>query len=334
MENLQSHILHVGYLVVPDLFGVGSVIPLASSHPDEVLTVVRVHRLSNEVCDIVGGRTTHPIRCTVGGWTMWPTVKELQYLKKRFLEGVEDLKALAGVVKSVAGKIPPFERETEYIGLVSDEEYALYDGDIGSTDAGRFPVEEYLDVTNEFIVRHSTAKHAKNKRDAYMVGALARFNLNHKQLTPLAKEVAEMLGLKAICTNPYMISVAQVVECVHSVEDSIRLTDELLADGIKDEKPSKVEVKAGRGIASDDVPRGILFHDYEYDKDGLCVAANGVIPTNQNHENIQKDLEALVPSILDKDEKEIELFCEMLVRAYDPCISCSAHAVKVKLNIR
>ena len=113
---------------------------------------------------------------------------------------------------------------------------------------------------------------------------------------------------------------------VHSIDDSIRLIDDLLENGIKDEKPS-FSIRAGRGSASVEVPRGILFHEYEYNRDGECVWANCVIPTNQNHANIQKDMEAFVPQIKDHGEKEIELMVEMLVRAYDPCISCSTHCV-------
>ena len=106
--------------------------------------------------------------------------------------------------------------------------------------------------------------------------------------------------------------------------------DKLIDAGVKDEKPVKVKPKAGRGVGIVEVPRGILVHDYTLDKDGKCTKANCIIPTNQNHANIQKDMEELVPQILDKSEKEIELTLEMLVRAYDPCISCSTHYLDVK----
>jgi len=328
-ENLQSHILHVCYLVLPDLLGVGSVFPLIETNKDAVLTVTRVHRLANELCDLVGGRTTHPCSVYVNGFTSLPDPKALEAFRDRCEDGLKDLQALADLVASVSDKIPPFERETEYIALTSKEEYALYDGDIGSSDAGVVPGHKYQEFLQEYVVQHSTAKHSKNVRDSYLVGALARFNINHEQLTDGAKKVAEQLGLKAPCHNPYMMSVAQLVECVHSVEESIRLIDVLLDRGLKQE-PIEVKVKAGRGVGVIEAPRGLLVHDYEYDKNGVCIAANCVIPTNQNHGNIQKDMEALAPTILDKPEKEIELMLEMLVRAYDPCISCSAHLLRLR----
>ncbi|MBN2123311.1 MAG: Ni/Fe hydrogenase subunit alpha [Deltaproteobacteria bacterium] len=325
-ENMQSHILHVGYLVLPDLLRQPSVVPLAASHRDQVLLVVRLHRLANEMSDLLGGRTTHPQRPVVGGFTKWPTPKELETLRERLEGGLKDAEDLAALVKTLAGNLPSFQRETEFIGLTHGNEYALYEGDIGSTDGGTWPVDQYKGIVNEYCVPQSTAKFSRHNREAYMVGALARLNLNYDLLTPKAKAVAESFGLKPVNHNPYMNNVAQIVEVVHNIEDSIRMIDDLLKTGIDDEKPS-VFYKAGRGSSGVEVPRGILFHEYEYNKDGECVWANCVIPTNQNHANIQKDFEALVPQIKDQPREEIELLLEMLVRAYDPCISCSTHCI-------
>ena len=127
-----------------------------------------------------------------------------------------------------------------------------------------------------------------------------------------------------------MNNVAQLVEFVHNIEDSLKWIDHLIDGGIYDEDPVNAVPREGRGVGIVEVPRGILVHDYTLDKNGRCVKANCVIPTNQNHANIQKDMEALVPQIIDKPEKEIELNLEMLVRAYDPCISCSTHFLDVK----
>ncbi|MBW1769144.1 MAG: Ni/Fe hydrogenase subunit alpha [Deltaproteobacteria bacterium] len=325
-ENVQSHVLHVGYLVLPDLLDAPSVIPLASTHREQVLLVVRLHRLANEMSDLIGGRTTHPQRPVVGGFARWPTAEEMETLRQKLEQGITDGESLAYLVKSLADKFPQFSRETEYIALTHPDEYALYDGDIASTDGGTWPVDQYREISNEYLVPHSTAKFTRHKRDSYMVGALARLNVNYDHLSPKAKKVAEAFDLRPVNCNPFMNNVAQLLEVIHNMEDSIRLIDDLLNNGIKNEKPS-VSVQAGRAVASMEVPRGILFHEYEYNKDGECVWANCVIPTNQNHANIQKDMEALVPEIIDRGEKEIELALEMLVRAYDPCISCSTHCI-------
>jgi sulfhydrogenase subunit alpha len=331
-ENMQSHLLHIGYLVLPDLMGVGSVIPLASSHPEELKTVIRLHRLANEMSNKMCGRTTHPQRLIPGGFSKLPTMKELKALRKELSDSIPSLQAVAGLFKSLESKLPGFTRETEFIGLKNPDEYALYDGEIASTDGQTAPASEYLSFTNEYIVPHSTAKRAKHNRESYMVGALARFNLNYDKLSPMAKQAAALFDLKPVCHNPFMNNIAQLVEVVHSVEDSIRLIDEIEAAGLQGQPDyflPDIKVKAGRGVGAVEVPRGILFHDYTYNSKGICTKANCVIPTNQNHGNIELDLKALLPKILDKTPKEIELTLEMLVRAYDPCISCSAHYVKV-----
>ena len=329
-ENLQSHVLHVGYLVAPDVFGVGSVFPLVKTHPEAVTSIVKLHRIANEMSDLICGRTTHPTNLVPGGMWKIPPEKQLRETRQKLIESIEIGNNVAEVLLGNAGALPAFTRDTEYIALTSDYEYALYDGLVGSTDAKPMKVDDYRSIVNEYIVPQSTAKYAKHKRDAYMVGALARFNLNAGKLSPLAKKWADEFGLKPVNCNPFMNSVAQMVEFFHSAEDSIHLIDKLLARGLVDERRPKIWVKAGRGSGAVEVPRGILFHEYEYDDKGVCTKANCVIPTNQNHANIQKDMEALVPTILDRPHKEIELSLEMLVRAYDPCISCSTHYLNVK----
>ncbi len=338
-ENLQSHILHLAYLVLPDLMGVGSVIPLAETNPKEVKIAVTLHKLANQMSDMICGRTTHPQRLIPGGFTKVPTKAELKALRDGLHGAWGNIETVAKLIHSLAAKLPDFTRETEFIALTSPAEYAIYDGDIGSTDTESAPVNRYLEYTNEYIVPQSTAKYAKHVRESFMVGALARFNKNYNQLTDKAKGIAELFGLKPVCHNPYMNNVAQLVEIVHSWEDSIRIIDELLADDVYSLSPEGrglgvrgFEPRASQGVGAIEVPRGILFHDYTYDDKGFCTKANCIIPTNQNHANIQADMEALVPQILDKPKEKIELALEMLVRAYDPCISCSTHFLKIEFK--
>lgn len=328
-EMLESHVLHAYFLAAPDFLGVGSAFPLVETHKNVVMRAMRLKRLAYHMADLIAGRKTHPISCIVGGFSMLPDLEKLASVRDALQDALTDFEATAELFATLS--LPNFERETEYIALKNPNEYAFISGDIASSDAGIVPVDEYLSVTNEFCVPHSTAKYTKNARDAYQVGALARFNLNHEQLHPRAKDVATTLGLKAPCHNPYMITIAQVVEAVHVTEDSIQLIDKLLKSGVSPE-PEQTEIRAGRGVGAVEAPRGILFHDYTYDEDGILTHANCVTPTNQNHNNIQKDMEALVPTILDRSEDEIRLALEMLVRAYDPCISCSTHLLQVRFT--
>lgn len=329
--TFQSNILHALFLAAPDFLDVGSVFPLINTHKDVVLAALRLKRLANDIGDLISGRAIHPISCVPGGFTHIPTPVALKELKQKLIdEAIPDTKFIVDVVLSLAGKIPVFERETEYISVQSKKEYGLYDGQIFSSDSGGYPVSEYLNVTNEFVVPHSSSKHAKFNRSSYMVGALARFNNSSKQLRPLAADVAKQFGLTAPNYNPYMNTVAQLIEVAHCIENTIELIDVLLTKGLVNEKPNQNPTKYGRGFSTTEVPRGILFHDYTYDRNGNIEAANCIIPTGQNLANIDDDMKKLVPEIIEESKEQITHKLEMLVRAYDPCISCSVHMLDVE----
>lgn len=327
-ELLQSHVLHIGYLVAPDLLGVKSVIPLVDTHLDTVKTVIKLHRIANQWSELLAGRTTHPVTLQPGGFSKLPSSSDLQQLRVTLQNLLPDLKIVAELLLSLAEKIPEFVRETEYIALVNPGYYTFYDGQIGSTDTASTPVADFESIVNEYVVSQSTAKWARHARDSYAVGALARYNLNGEFLTPAAADLAHSFGLKDHCYNPYWNSIAQLIECIHIVESALEIVEELLIDGIREEVP-KVQPRSGQGVGCLEAPRGILFHQYTFDERGICEHANLCIPTNQNHGNIQKDLEQLVPQIIDLSEEEIRLRMEMLVRAYDPCISCSTHYLDI-----
>ena len=331
-EQLQSHVLHVGYLAAPDFFGMPSVVPLASAAPGPVKTIIGLHRLANGWSDLLAGRTTHPVTLIPGGLTRIPSEAQFRQLQQSLKKCIPDAKAVAEVLLRVADKIPAFERGTEYVSLrqTNPPTYTFYHGGITSTDYdGVVDVQDWQTVTNEYVLPQSTSKWAKWHRDSYAVGALARFNNNADLLSPMAKDAAKKFGLKKGCCNPFMNTVAQFVECFHVVETSIRMIDELLTKGLKEEKVI-TSPRAGKGSGCVEAPRGILFHEYEFDKAGKCVAADICIPTGQNHANIQKDMEKLVPEIIDEPEDAIRLKLEMLVRSYDPCISCSTHMLDVE----
>jgi coenzyme F420-reducing hydrogenase alpha subunit len=337
MEILDSHVLHIYLLVAPDLFGVPSFLPLISSHQEVVRRALRMKKSVNDVCDIGFGRHIHPITTTIGGFTKLPSASELDAMLDHLRNLRVDMRATVELAKTLT--FPDFSRPTTYAGLLSDTAaYPLLRGDIGTSSGHRWPVSEYRQLTNEFVVPHSSAKHTHVDQDSYAVGALARFNLNHAKLRPEAQNAAAELGLIAPCSNPYLNTVAQVVECVHSLEAGIALLEQAQQQGLDYSQARTIGVNelrntpvcAGRGAGAVEVPRGILFHEYTVDEAGIICDANCVIPTGQNCHNIEDDMRKLIPEIMDRSQAEITLALEMLVRAYDPCISCSAHFLKVR----
>jgi len=329
-EQLQSHILHVYFLAAPDLFGAGSVIPLAETHPDVVKRALRLKKFANRVCEVLAGRHVHPISMWPGGWRYVPRLAELRELKEELEKVIiPDLHATVDLFAELAPKFPDFERPTEYVALTASDTFPWFWGKLGSSEAEPVEPLDYHEIIHEKVVPHSTAKHAYNKMSSLCVGARARVNLNYDRLCPEAKAAAEKMGYKAPCHNPFHNNTAQVIECVHCAYDAVQVLDELLTRGVKYEEPM-VTPKAGRGIGIVEAPRGTLIHDYTYDENGLIVKVNQCVPTGLNCANIEDDMKALVPKLMDKPQDEIRFWLEVLVRAYDPCISCSVHMLDVE----
>lgn len=352
-ETIQSHVLHAYFLVAPDFFDVGSVVPLAGTHPEVVKRALRLKKLGNDLCEVIGGRAVHQVAAVVGGFTHLPTTEALTAVRTRLVDAIADLQETVTLFASL--DMPDFSRPTEYVSLTygeagggdagggaagpgntggseagSGETYAFFGDWILSSDGGATPVSSYRDKVRERVLSHSSAKHCApgdgTAADTFMVGALARLNNGFDRLSDGAKTAAAALGFQPTCTNSFMNTVAQLIETVHCVEDSIMIIDRLLDEGLKAEPPA-VEIRAGRGAGAVEVPRGTLYHEYAVDDAGLIVEANLIIPTGQNLANLEQDMWALAAQVLPQGKEKAQKAMEMLVRAYDPCISCSTHVI-------
>ena len=323
-ETLQSHYLHLFFLAAPDFLGVPSVLPLLKSNPELVDLSRRLKGIANRLCDATAGRTTHPVSLQVGGVARMPDLTVLQKLRDELHSSLEDLQGVVELFQTF--EIPDFQRETEFISLKGRDQYPFIGDRMVSTDGVEHSREQYKEMTNEYVVEDSTSKWCKLSRESCAVGALARFNNNHQLLHPDALSAAWALHLQPVCHNPFMNNIAQLVECVHVTHNAIRIIDQIVKDG-----PARtivpVQPRAGHGVGAVEVPRGILYHHYQYDADGRIISANCVIPTTQNNANIHHDLNALVAqyAVVGMTDGKLEQLCAMLVRAYDPCISCSVH---------
>ena len=323
-ETLQSHYLHLLFLAAPDFLGLTSVLPLLEANPAVIDIARRLKGLGNRICDVVAGRTTHPVSLQVGGVARFPDRRALAAFKGELDDSLADINAVADLFATF--DIPDFVRETEFVSLKSEVEYPFIGRQLVSSDGVQLGAGEYLAMTNEYVVEDSTSKWCRLSRESFAVGALARFNNNAALLVPEAAEVANRLGLTAVCHNPFMNNVAQLVECVQVTHQAMALVDELL-DSEGEDVRVPVVARAGEGVGVVEVPRGILYHHYEYDDKGYIKRANCIIPTTQNNANIHHDLGALAQqfAIEGITDEKLELLCSMLVRAYDPCISCSVH---------
>jgi sulfhydrogenase subunit alpha len=321
-ETLQSHVLHLLFLAVPDFVEETSIVPLIHAKRPEVEAALRLKKLGNEICAAAAGRATHPVSFCVGGIGRAPDKMRLRSLRKEILSALGDLHQVVGLFKRF--RMPAFVRETEFVSLKGERNYPWIDGSLVSSDGVLKDQDEYLSMTNEYGEDYSTSKFTRLSREAFAVGALARVNNNYRLLK--AKDVAEEFSLASPSHNPFMNNIAQLVECVHVTLEMRELLDELLDDGMKSIR-ADYEVREGEGVGAVEAPRGILYHRYSIDDKGVIAGADCVIPTTQNNGNIHHDLAALVEqeAANGKSDSQVTKLCEMLVRAYDPCISCSVH---------
>ncbi|MDX1613604.1 MAG: Ni/Fe hydrogenase subunit alpha [Candidatus Promineifilaceae bacterium] len=323
-ETLQSHVLHLFFLVAPDLLDVDSVIPVLGTHPDVIQMATKLKGFANQASDLFAGRTSHPMVIQVGGMTKVPRKSQLSHLYKDLNKIIPTLWSAKDLLKTLP--LPNFERETEFVSLHGESHYPFIGGDLISSDGIHESEDDYRDMTNEYMVETSTSKLCRLSRDSFAVGALARFNNNAQWLHPVAQAVAQELELTQPSHNPYHHNLAQLVECFHIVYESEEMIATLLDSDLTDYR-IPVQPRAGFGVGAIEAPRGILYHSFETNDNGIIVRSDCVIPTGQNHANIQHDLLALVPTLAAAglDETTISKRAQMLVRAYDPCISCSVH---------
>jgi|YelNatPaOPRAMG01_1025707.scaffolds.fasta_scaffold58333_3 coenzyme F420-reducing hydrogenase alpha subunit len=327
-NHISSHALSVYFLSVPDYFGKPDVISMASEHPDLVRNAIRLKKVGDDITERFGGRAIHPVTLVVNGFTRIPTKADLEWAKKELLNvkgfAMEGVDFIAGL------DVPDFERKCEHIALSQPDQYAINEGRLISTEGLDIPPREYRDHIEETHTDYSWTKRSIVRgRDSFLVGPLARVNLNFDRLSDDAKEAARRSGFKPPVFNPFMAVLARAIELVNAIDDSVSIIENLKLDKGPVREDS-FEVKAGEGFAIVEAPRGILYHNYAFDARGIMQKADVVTPTAHNSRNIERDLEALAPKLRDLSPEEAVLMCEMLVRAYDPCISCSVHLLNAK----
>ncbi|TYO96626.1 coenzyme F420-reducing hydrogenase alpha subunit [Geothermobacter ehrlichii] len=325
-EILQSHLVQLFFMALPDYYGEASILPLVHTERALVQHALELKKLANDILRVVGGRPVHPVTPVVGGFARLPEAADLQELRRRLVRVLPDLEASVEIFGSL--DYPDFERDTDCFSLRGGDDYPLFGRQLVSSGGVDCAVEDYRDVLEEYLVPWSTAKFARLQGRCFMVGPLARLRNNFDLLSPMARQVAEALGLTPDTANPYRILAARLVEVVHGVERAIHLIDELLLAGLQAEEPLPPQ-RHGRAVAVIEAPRGLLFHSYSYDAQGRIEQADCLIPTAQNLANIEADLRARVPELLETGREELTRQCEQLIRAYDPCISCSTHLLTI-----
>ena len=326
-EWIESHALHVFMLQAPDFLGYHSGIAMAKDHSAVVTRGLRLKKAGNAIMTLLGGRSVHPVSVKVGGFSRVPLRRELDGLKDELLWARD---AAAETVRWVAGfEYPEFTPDYTCVALRHPDEYPFNEGRIVAGTGLDISVDEFERHFSEHQVSYSNALHCTLQGAPYLVGPLARVNLNHDRLPQTVKQVLAETGLSLPLRNPFHGIVARSIEILYAFEESLRLIDRY-------EPPSApslpVTVRAGTGMACTEAPRGILYHRYRVDGDGVIREAKIVPPTSQNQGRIEQDLRLFLPRVLDRSNEEASLACERVIRCYDPCISCATHFLKLDIT--
>jgi sulfhydrogenase subunit alpha len=330
-EWMESHALHIYLLHAPDFLGYESAVSLAADYPQEVERGLRLKKIGNAVLELLGGRATHPVSVCVGGFYKAPRKKDLLKLRPDLEWGLEASKATLRLVSGF--NFPEFNPSYEFVSVSHPTEYPMNEYRIVSSGGIDIEPSDFERVFLEEHVARSTALHSvrADTGTSYFVGPLARVNLNFEKLLPQAKEAARTCGVTWPCTNPFKGIIARSVELIQAFEEAL-----LLVDAYEEPEKSRAEFKvhAGEGCAATEAPRGVLYHRYRLNDQGLVEFAKIVPPTSQNLRRMEDDLRLLVPEVWQRSEAEITHVCENLVRSYDPCISCSTHFLKLSIDRR
>ena len=340
---IRDHALHLYLFSMPDIFGKDAFLDFDESNPQEHQLLhdgFDVKSAGNFLATLVAGRSVHATYPAVGGFLHFPDQDGVDEAVRR-LDSIRP--AVLRLIEIFKNAPFHFDRKTKYIGLVPDDTFGYIQGKIVTSTGEKFEEKDFRSHLEKTVLPYSQAVGYKYEGEGYMVGSLARINLAKEKLHPKTKEsVAEVLKLFP-STDIFYNNLAQAIEILHSVDESI---DILSRNKFAPEPLLKGEAREGSvGVGVIEAPRGTLYHKIVLGPDGKVETGEVVVPTGQNQINIERDIGVLVQSMIDGFDKlttgqpnaitpdqrdQITFEIEKLIRAYDPCMSCAAHFLKVE----
>jgi coenzyme F420-reducing hydrogenase alpha subunit len=324
-EWMESHALHAVLMHAPDFLGVADPFEMARSHREIVQRGLQIKRAGNEIKARIGGRPIHPVNLRIGGVHRSPAP-----------EGLHDLIPTLGLARQAALEtlawaknlpIPEYVTDAVLASLTSEEEYPMSLGEVITETGERFPAEAFESHIEERQVSYSNALQSRLADGRHFaVGPLARFALNFDRLPPEVQAAAKASGLTPDCRNPFCSILVRLVEIVYACGEALRLIEGYRGPDFPE---ADLPLRQGSGCSCVEAPRGLLFHRYTINPSGNVAAARIVTPTAMNQRAVESDIEGLVQSAQGSSRQALERLGERAVRNYDPCISCSVHALRM-----
>ncbi|MCD6513815.1 MAG: Ni/Fe hydrogenase subunit alpha [Candidatus Odinarchaeota archaeon] len=325
-EMIESHSLHVFLLALPDILGYPSAIAMVNEYEKEVISGLLLKKYGTSIMKLISGRKIHGENPIIGGFGKYPSNEELLKIKN---EAEKHFSAVENVIKILADyKYPQHFNERSIFMCLNppNNQYGFVGDTVLISDGSEYSVDDYKKITNERVVPYSFAKRSSYKGKPFMVGAIARINLLGDRLTGKAKEYYKKYFNDEWYFNPLYNNLAQAIEILYCLEKIPEIIDSALK--LKDPEIIKPEKKDGVGTSAVEAPRGTLYHHYVI-KNLKIVESDIITPTAQNLDNMERHIRMSAEKMINADTKDMILLLEMIARAYDPCISCSAHLVRV-----
>ena len=327
-EWIESHALHVFMLHAPDFLGFPDALEMARKHKALVELGLKLKKTGNDLTALLGGREIHPVSVRPGGFYKVPEEAAL----RAFAPSLQWARGAAEKALDWAAGLdcPDFEQDYEFVSLRHPEEYPFNEGRVVSSRGLDIPVADFNAHFSEVHVPGSNALHSVTKAGGtYMVGPLARFNLNFDRLPAGVRKACGKAKLVPPVLNPFRSIAVRAAETWFACEEALRIIG-----SYRRPREPFVELvpRAGEGHGATEAPRGLLYHRYRTDASGTILEAQITPPTAQNQGRIEADLRAYIPSLLRLGKEAFSLRCEQAVRSYDPCISCATHFLKVSVD--
>lgn len=320
-ERIRSHATHLYFLSLPDFLGYESALEMVSKYREKIKMALKLMKLGNKVVSVIGGRDLHPVSAQIGGFLKYPKKEDLNELKGMLEECKNYAVKTINLFNNL--KYPDYERKVSCFSVYNDKEYGMFTGVI-RTHKKDYDKGNYNMYLKEYHESDSTANFVVKEGKSYRVGALSRINLSG---CLLHKEAKKYYKLKKFPNhNPFINNFAQAIELLHAIEECSLILGDL---EIKEEEVKETELVNGHGIAAIEVPRGTLWHEYIV-KNKKIKYCNIITPTAQNLRSMEWDIREYLPSVIKLKKEKLVLEIEKLIRAYDPCFSCSTHFLDVR----
>jgi sulfhydrogenase subunit alpha len=332
--TIRDHALHLYLFVLPDIYGKDAFLDFDENDPHQhqlLHDAFAIKSAGNMLATVIAGRSVHAMYPTIGGFIKFPTEEQVSEVLEK-LKGIRE--ASLRCVEEFEKAPFHFDRKTDYMALLPDEGYGYINGKIRTSKGDVYDEKLYRELVDHVVLPYSQASAYQYKGDPYMVGALARMNIAKEKLHPKTKESCARALALFPSTNIFHNNLAQAIEIVHSVDESIDLLEQ---NPIVKEDIIKKPFREATGIGVVEAPRGALYHKVHMNAEGVITDGEVIVPTGQNQINIEEDAGRLVEELWAKgvhDEEAITWELEKLIRAYDPCMSCASHFLKLKLEVK